>query len=118
MEFLDITYLYGIRKQDVALDSDIARVFETKIKIINKIVRENPECFPEDLSFVLTEEEARMLNIRRDHVRVFTEKGFYMLSTFLDTKPATLTHIKFIEDFTDMCHKLEIDPFDIMFGKL
>jgi len=43
------------------LDRDVAELYETETKRINQAVRRNPERFPEDFCFQLTEEEAVQL---------------------------------------------------------
>lgn len=44
------------------LDRDVAELYETETKRINQAVRRNPERFPEDFCFQLTEEEVQKLS--------------------------------------------------------
>jgi hypothetical protein len=69
-------------------------------KRINEAVRRNPERFPCDLIFEMTQEEVEYLrsqnatfkdslNNRKYLPKVFTEQGVYMLSTVLKSDVAT-----------------------------
>lgn len=43
------------------LDSDLAKLYEVETKRINEAVKNNPDKFPEDFYFELTEEESEIL---------------------------------------------------------
>lgn len=79
-----------IRGVQVILDADIAALYGVETKRINEAVRNNPDKFPDDYMFELTEEElqvlrskfstTKMLNKNRYIPKAFTEKGLYMLA--------------------------------------
>ena len=49
--------IYEIRNQKVMLDFDLAQLYEVETKVLNQSVKRNPDRFPEDFMFQLTEEE-------------------------------------------------------------
>ena len=86
-EIIDIeNMMYEIRGLQVMLNSDIAKLYHVETKRINEAVKNNPEKFPERLSFTLTNLEKEFLrskistlkNNRGKHSkylpRVFTEQ--------------------------------------------
>lgn len=50
-----------IRGVQVILDADIAALYGVETKRINEAVRNNPDKFPDDYMFELTEEELQVL---------------------------------------------------------
>ena len=104
--------IYEIRGREVMLDSDLARLFECKngTKDINKAVKRNPNKFPSDFYFQLTEEEVldclrfqfgtlnKSGNLRGQHLKylpfVFTEQGVAMLATVIHTSVAAEISVK------------------------
>ena len=82
-----------IRNQQVIADADIASRYGVQTKEINQAVHNNPDKFPEDYMFVLSNSELRDLRSKilttnvspmsRSATKVFTEKGIYMLATVL-----------------------------------
>ncbi len=83
------TKIYEIRGMKVMLDSDLAKLYEVETKRINEAVRRNPERFPCDLIFEMTQEEVEYLrsqnatfknslNSRKYLPKVFTEQGVYI----------------------------------------
>jgi len=55
---VDITPLIiTVRGKRVILDADLARIYGVPTKRLNEQVRRNPERFPPDFAFVLTEQE-------------------------------------------------------------
>ena len=81
--------IYDICNLKVMLDSDLATLYEVETKRINEAVKNNPDKFPEDFYFELTDEEfetlrskfstfRNSLNSRKYNVKVFTEQGVYM----------------------------------------
>lgn len=54
--------IYEIRGVQVMIDSDLANLYQVETKRINEAVRNNPDKFPERLSFILTDMET--LNLR------------------------------------------------------
>lgn len=83
--------IYEIRGKQVMLDSDLARIYETKTKRINEAVYRNKEKFPE-----------RFNGDRRYNIRVFTEQGVAMLAIILKTKVATEVSIQIMDAFASI----------------
>lgn len=106
--------IYEIRKTQVILDSDLARLYECAngTKDINKAVKRNIERFPETFMFQLTDEEYDNLNFqigtskirggRRYNPYVFTEQGVAMLSSVLHSEIAIKMSIQIINAFVIM----------------
>ena len=99
--------IYEIRRKQVMLDSDLAKLYETETRRINESVKRNIERFPERFCFRITEEEYNSLKSqiatskggsRKGHT-VFTEQGVAMLATVLKTKVATEVSIKIMDAF-------------------
>ncbi len=99
-----------IRDIPVVTDADVAYLYGVETKRINEAVRNNPEKFPSDYMFVLSEEETMDLRSKisttklspksRSLPKVFTEKGLYMLATILKSKTAIDVTFAIIETFT------------------
>jgi hypothetical protein len=49
--------IYTIRGVQVMLDSDLAKLYDVEVRVLNQAVKRNKERFPEDFMFQLTEEE-------------------------------------------------------------
>lgn len=98
-----------IRQQKVITDADVAELYGVETKRINEAVRNNPNKFPIDYMFTLTEEELCDLRSKisttkvsaksRTMPKVFTEKGLYMLATILRSKSAVDVTFAIIETF-------------------
>ena len=54
--------IFTIRGVQVMLDSDIAALFELPVRRINEQMKRNPDRFPEDFCFQLTQEEVMSLS--------------------------------------------------------
>ena len=106
--------ILAIRGVNVILDADVADLYSVETKRINEAVKNNPDKFPEDYMFVLTDEELQVLrskfstsNILRSKIstksrtlpRAFTEKGLYMLATILRSKKSIEVTFAIIETF-------------------
>ena len=104
--------IFIIRNQRVILDRDVALLYHVETKRINEAVRNNPDKFPDGYVIELTSEESSCLRSKfstldklgRGHhtkynLKVFTEKGLYMLATILKSPVATSTTILIIEAF-------------------
>ena len=106
--------ILGIRDVNVILDADVADLYGVETKRINEAVKNNPDKFPEDYMFVLTDEELQVLrstgstsNILRSKFstksrtlpKAFTEKGLYMLATILRSKKSIEVTFAIIETF-------------------
>jgi len=94
------TKIYTIRDMKVMIDSDLAELYTVETKRINEAVKNNPDKFPDDFYFELTNEEMEIFNSkslrskfstlensqkrgrhRKYSIKVFTEQGVYMLAT-------------------------------------
>ena len=53
--------IHLVRGQKVMLDSDLAELYEVPTKRLNEAVRRNLDSFPEDFSFLLTDQELAVL---------------------------------------------------------
>jgi len=98
-----------IRGQSVLLDSDVANIYGVETKRINEAVRNNPDKFPQNYLFELSQDELANLRSKfstaklsktRVAPKAFTEKGLYMLATILKSPVATQATISIIETFT------------------
>lgn len=49
--------IYEIRGHKVMLDFDLAELYEVETRVLNQAVKRNPDRFPEDFMFRLTESE-------------------------------------------------------------
>ena len=101
--------------QKVMLDSDLARLYGTKTKILNQATKRNEERFPEDFMFQLTLEETNLLFSSRSHSATlkrgqnvkylpyaFTEHGALMLANVLKSPVAVRASIEVVRAFTHM----------------
>ncbi len=110
-----INRIFLIRRKKVMFDRDLALLYEVETRNLNQAVKRNLERFPEDFTFILTEEESRIwqeqysrsqtvilnrgMNIKY-LPRVFTEQGVAMLSSILRSKKAIQTNVQIIKTFT------------------
>jgi hypothetical protein len=105
--------IYAIRGVQVMLDSDLAAMYQTETKYINRAVSRNPSRFPEVFAFELTQDEWTKLKFqigtssaqhggRRKIPTVFTEQGVSMLSAVLNTEVAIHVSIQIIQAFVAM----------------
>lgn len=105
--------IYEIRGYKVMLDSDLADLYEVPTKRLNEAVKRNLARFPKHYMFQLTNEEFESLRSqfatsnktrggRRYMPYVFTEQGFAMLSTVLNSEKAIQINIKIIDTFVQM----------------
>jgi len=107
--------IYTIRKKQVILDSDIAKLYEVETKKLNQAVKRNIERFPEEFCFQLTEEEYESLRSQFVTLKIqgrgqhrkylpyaFTEQGVAMLSTVLHSDKAIRVSINIMKAFTEM----------------
>jgi len=53
--------IYVVRGQQVMLDRDLADFYEASTKSLNQQVKRNPERFPNDFMFQMTESESKIL---------------------------------------------------------
>ena len=108
-----------IRGVNVILDADVAYLYGVETKRINEAVKNNPDKFPEDYMFELTNDELQVLRSTRSTANIlwskistakystksrtlpkaFTEKGLYMLATILRSKKSIEVTFAIIETF-------------------
>jgi len=104
-----VNKIYEVRGLKVMLDSDLAELYGVETKRLNEQVGRNPDRFPDDFMFQLTDEE--WLNLksqiatsswggRRKLPFVFTEHGVLMLSSVLNSKQAIQVNIQIVRIFT------------------
>lgn len=104
-----VNKIYELRGLKVMLDSDLAELYGVETKRLNEQVGRNPDRFPEDFMFQLTDEE--WLNLksqiatsswggRRKLPFVFTEHGILMLSSVLNSRQAIQMNIQIVRIFT------------------
>lgn len=112
--------IYDIRGFQVMLDSDLAQLYGVETKRINEAVRNNPDKFPEDFYFELTNIEFENLRSKistsswggsRYIPKFFTEQGIYMLATILKSKVATEITVKIIRTFANMRKLIKSNDF-------
>ncbi|MGX8850663.1 ORF6N domain-containing protein [Amedibacillus sp. YH-ame10] len=113
-EFKDLVHV--IRGQHVMFDSDLARLYGTEVKNLNRQVKRNIEKFPDDFMFQLSKDEtynlwcqngtANIHTMSRSNPYVFTEQGVYMVATILKNDIATQQSIYIMRSFKEMKHYL------------
>ena len=98
-----------LRGESVLLDSDVADLYSVETKRINEAVKNNPDKFPRDYMFEISEGEFADLRSKfsttkfaktRALPKAFTEKGLYMIATILKSKQATEATFAIIETFS------------------
>ena len=104
--------IYEIRVKQLMLDSDLAKLYECKngTKEINQAVKNNPDKFPNDFYFRLSEVELKYLRSKnltanrksRSLPYVFTEQGVAMLATVLHTPVAAEVSVNIMRAFVKM----------------
>ena len=116
VDYTDISSkIFTVRGMQVMLDSDLAELYETEIRILNQAVKRNLERFPEGFRFQLTTDEYNnclrsqfvTLNEGRGKHRkylpyVFTEHGVSMLSAVLRSATAVKVSIQIMYAFVSM----------------
>lgn len=101
--------IINIRNQKVIIDADVAELYGVETKRINEAVKNNPEKFPNGYLFELNKQEKNELVENFDRfkklkhssvpLKVFTEKGLYMLATILKSPKAVETTLAIIDTF-------------------
>ena len=105
--------IFTIRGMQVMLDSDLAELYGTETKFVNRAVNRNLHRFPTDFAFKLSKEEFESLRFqigtsknprggRRYLPFVFTEQGVSMLSAVLNTTIAINISIQIIRAFVEL----------------
>ncbi len=97
-----------LRGHKVLLDADLANLYDVETKVLLQAVRRNPDRFPKDFMFQLTDQEFRILRSqfvtsswggRRYAPYVFTEQGVAMLSSVLNSPRAIAVNIEIMRAF-------------------
>ncbi len=92
-------------------DSDLAMLYGTETKLLNRAVKRNIKRFPSHFMFQLTKEEWENLrcqngtfknDIRKYLPYVFTEQGVAMLSSVLHSEKAIQINIQIMDTFVQM----------------
>lgn len=110
------TRIFTIRGMQVMLDSDLAELFGTETKFINRAVSRNQDRFPADFAFRLNDEEWSALRFqngtlnqtlsRGQHRKypptAFTEQGVAMLSAVLSAPVAIRISVEIIRSFIEL----------------
>jgi hypothetical protein len=104
--------IYEIRGQRVMLDRDLAYLYGVETKVLNQAVKRNPQRFPPDFMFQLSENELTILRSQivtskgRGGVRylpyAFTELGVAMLSSVLKSETAIEVNIGIMRAFVEL----------------
>ena len=103
--------IFLVRGKKVMLDRDLAMLYEVETRVLKQAVRRNPERFPEDFMFILSNQEFRNLRSQfvtssyggtRYNPMAFTEQGVAMLSSVLKSKRAILVNIQIMRTFTNL----------------
>ncbi len=104
--------IFTIRGEQVMLDSDLAIMYQTETKYINRAIKRNSDRFPDDFMFQLNNEEWESLKFqfgtssahggRRTLPFAFTEQGVAMLSAVLHTEIAISVSIQIMKAFVRM----------------
>ena len=98
-----------LRGQSVLLDSDVGELYEVETKRVNEAAKNNPDKFPHDYMFEISESEFADLRSKfsttkfaktRALPKAFTEKGLYMIATILKSKRAIEATFAIIETFS------------------
>jgi len=104
--------IFEIRGQEVILDVDLAKLYQTETGMLKRAVRRNIERFPDDFMFQLSKEEANGLvfsgvfqigtplyNFSAYLPYAFTEQGVAMLSSVLRSEIAIKVNISVMRAF-------------------
>ena len=105
--------IFTIRGIQVMLDSDLAELFTTETKFINRAVKRNIHRFPDEFMISLNEKEWENLRCqngtssfkhggRRNFPTAFSEQGIAMLSAVLHTDVAISVSIQIMLAFVSM----------------
>ena len=102
--------IFLIHGQKVMLDSDLARIYGVTTARLNQQVKRNPDRFPSDFMFQLTQEEFDGVMLqsatsntgrggRRKLPYAFTEHGAIMLATVLNSSIAVRASLQVVRAF-------------------
>ncbi len=92
-----------IRGEKVLIDADVAVIYGVETKRINEAVKNNPDKFPQDYMFELSDAEFAVLRTKfsttkfsktRVMPKAFTEKGLYRIATILKSGRSQRLHLR------------------------
>ena len=95
------------------MDFDLAKLYGVETKYVNRAVKRNPDRFPADFYFELSNQEVADLKCqigtssqwggrRRSRPFAFTEQGVAMLSSVLTSKEAAMINVQVMRAFVAM----------------
>jgi len=108
--------IYKIQSKNVMLDSDLAKLYGIKTKVLNQAVKRNIQRFPSDFMIECNSSDLESLrsqivtanNItywnhkRRTTPLLFTENGVAMLSSVINSEKAISINIAIMRTFTKL----------------
>ena len=107
--------IYIIREKQIMIDSDLAKLYQVEVRVLNQAVKRNIKRFPEEFMFQLTDDENENLKSqfvtsssksthggRRNNYYAFTEQGIAMLSSVLKSDVAIQVSINIMNAFVKM----------------
>jgi len=104
--------IFVVRGQKVILDAQLAALYGTSTKTLNKAVKRNRARFPGDFMFQLSEEEFESLRFqsgtsntrggRRYSPYAFTEHGAIMAASVLNSQRAVLVSVLVVRTFVKL----------------
>ena len=107
---LILDQIHIIRAEKVMIDYELASLYQVETKQLKRQVRRNIECFPEDFTFELSNDEYDSLRSqigtlkKGEHAKylpmAFNENGVSMLSTVLNSGIAIKVNIQIIRLLT------------------
>ena len=106
-----INKIIFLRGHKVMLDTDLAELYGVETRILNQAVARNPERFPKDFMYQLTNKEFTILKSqfvtsswggRRKLPFAFTEQGIAMLSSVLHSERAIKVNIAIMRAFVKL----------------
>jgi hypothetical protein len=105
-----------IRRQQVILDTDLAKLYSVPTKRLNEQVKRNKDRFPLDFIFQLTATEKNEVVANCDHLQnlkfskalpvAFTEHGALMAASVLNSPPAVAMSVYVIRAFIRLREEL------------
>jgi hypothetical protein len=113
-----LSRIYTIRGYRVMIDRDLAVLYQVGTRVLNQAVRRNPQRFPGDFMFQLSQQEfenwksqivtskKEVMGLRKKPL-AFTEQGIAMLSSVLNSDLAIQMNIRIIRVFTKVRILLE-----------
>ncbi len=106
------TMIIPVRRQNVVIDADLARIYGVHTRALNQAVKRNKERFPADFVFQLTVDERANVITKRDHLSTlkfskslpfaFTEHGAAMTAMILNSPVAVAKSVDVIRAFVQI----------------